>query len=1036
MNENQKKTIAFAEFVFEAGVNLLLRNGQIIPLEPMAGRVLSYLLENSGRLVSKEELLDVVWGEVFTTEDVLKRAVSQIRRALGDDPKNPRFIETHHRRGYRFRTGDKNENFTQDSINSFQSESVKSEVFSEPNFDCFVGRDKAMEFLQTEFHRIINGQNGHPVLICGEPGIGKTQTAAHFSEWAKKKEKAITLRVRFFDYEASFIPPINLFRDLLHEGSQQIFGKEKGLHGLFKTFDTMLPEELVVDADGGWRATGDASRIIAPLAEGFVRLSRLQPLILLLDDIQWADETSRKIIGYLMRIATDAPLMILGLTRRAEAENLRHSFAIWLQNQAAYRSFTILNLLPLSAQNYNELINEVFGGSLNITEIPEKDLKKLYTATGGNPYFTVETLRLLLNEKVIEKSANSWVWRGIGDVPLPETVRMAARAKLTNLSTETRELVEGAAVLGDAFEIETLENLLKNGNEKWNENLFELNLDEAINAQILTEQNVSGTDDCQFYHTTLRRAVYMDLSPRRRKRLHAHAAHAVELTHRNQLGKAGASLGSHWENAGDLKTSFHWNLQACRAAACRFDWGEAAEILSRVERVTAKLRESEQIAAEELLKFLSLQGEIYMSVGRRVEAEKVLLEAVAFIDKNNQFEESALVFLNLGRTRILLGKYRDAIPVLKRSLEISDNGKNKDNSCAARIQLASALYGLCEYESSCEILQKIIAEEPTTSYNRAVALGKLGWTRALQSRYAEAKKMLEEALDFHDTAGDLRERAVLSMCLNTAEYGTGNHESAVAYANRARAEAQIVGEPYNESIALMRIARSRIAQGLITEAEILLQSVLEKQKNLESVHARAETLWMIGRVRLNQEDYENARIDLENARQLVIQVGDKDDEFQILHDQAHLQIRLGNFADAVVLANQAASLAEEIGVAEGVGKSLFVKSLALTSLDYLTESAEAARQSVEILEEFVSGERWQAHYALAKASKSKEEIEISLRRTVEILDSIRHQLADDDPRFTQSTKSLNLPAKDLFNLLLNDGRKYDALEISRSWMFD
>lgn len=1037
IKDSAKKDIAFGEFVFQAEGNLLLRRGEVIPLEPVAARVLSFLLENGGRLVSKDELLETIWRDVFTTEDVLKRAVSQIRRALGDDAAHPRFIETHHRRGYRF--------ILEESLKTTngQEKADNKPASAEPNFDCFVGRDEAMNFLQTEFRRVIRGANGQPILLSGEPGIGKTQTAARFAAWAQTSENALPLRVRFFDYEASYIPPINLFFDLLREGCAVVFEKtddKNDLRGLIKRkLGVSLPDELFTNAEGGWRASADASRMIASLAECFVRLSRFRPLILLLDDVQWADETSRQIIGYLMRIAKDAPLMILGLTRRAEAENPRQPFAGWLQAQAAYRSFTILDLLPLSLENYRELINEVFCGGIDVGKISDKDLHKLHSATGGNPYFTVETLRLLLNEKVIEKSAEGWSWHGIADVPLPETVRMAARAKFIDISPEARDLIECVAVLGDAFQIKTLEEMLRNEGEKWTDELFEKKLDETISAQILTEQNVSGTDDCQFYHTTLRRAVYMDLSPRRRKRLHVRAAHAIERVYAQEIERVAAALGSHWENAGDFRLSFQWNMQACRASASRFDWGEAAEILSRAERVTAKLREANQISDEEMLRFLSLRGEIYMSVGQRVEAEKVLLAAVAIGEKTGETEESALVFLNLGRTCILLGKYREAIPYLKKSLKISEKAENRDHACAARIQLASAIYGLCEYEASCEILQKIIDEEPVTSYNRAVALGKLGWTRALQSRYAEAKKLLEEALHFHNTAGDLRERAVLSMCLNTAEYGTGNHESAIKYANRARAEAQIVGEPYNESIAMMRIARSRISQGLYEEAETLLLAAQEKQKSLESLHARAETLWMIGRVLLEKGDYEMANNDLQTARQMVVEIGDKDDEFQILHDEASLQIRLGNFSEAIDLSNQAARIAEEIGVAEGIGESLSLKANALSSLRNFTEAVKIAREAVKILEEFVSGERWQAHYALAKALNGLQkevEIEISLRRTVELLDRIRGELINDETRFIQSTQSLNTPAKDLRDFLLNSGRQAEALEISRSWWLD
>src|SRR4029079_18148113 len=81
---------------------LCYRGGEPVALEPRPVRVLRYLAENAGRVVTKQELLDRVWPDVFTTDSVLKRAVSQCRLALGDDADAPTSIETHHGRGYRF----------------------------------------------------------------------------------------------------------------------------------------------------------------------------------------------------------------------------------------------------------------------------------------------------------------------------------------------------------------------------------------------------------------------------------------------------------------------------------------------------------------------------------------------------------------------------------------------------------------------------------------------------------------------------------------------------------------------------------------------------------------------------------------------------------------------------------------------------------------------------------------------------------------------------------------------------------------------
>lgn len=1062
MPENENEKIVFAEFTFDKKGNLLFSREKVVPLEPVAARVLRYFLENNDRIIAKNELLDAVWTDVFTTEDVLKRAVSQIRRALGDDAKNSRFIETHHRRGYRFivpqtnfqNGGEKNENNFSPQKSEERQKLISTETIEtdDPNFDCFVGRSAAMEFLQTEFRRVLRGA-GQPVLIVGDPGIGKTQTAAHFVEWtqaaSENGNRAVSLRVRFFDYEASFIPPYDVFLDLLNEACAAVFGSgESGRHELRQKIETnlkiVLPDELFSSQIAAPHIFADASRAIAPLAESFARLARIRPLVLIFDDVQWADETSRKIIGYLMRIAADAPLMFVGLARKTDAENAKSAIAEWMRRQAVYRSFTTLELLPLSLEDCREIIAEIFCGLLDADAIPNGDLLKLHRATSGNPYFLIETLRLLMNENVIEKSVSEnnsrWHWRGIEDVPLPETVRMAARAKLSKLSDAARELVECAAILGDAFQIETLDLMISGEGEK-SSDAIENCLDEAIEEQVLTERNVSGADDCQFYHTTLRRAVYMDLSPRRRRRLHSRAMRAIEISRSGEIEKFAAALAAHAENAGEFGASLQLNLQACRSAIARFDWLEASEVLNRGERVAAKIS-ADKISKAESLEFLALRGEVYMSIGRRIEAEKILSEAAALAEKEAGENDSAEILLNLGRTGILLGKYREAIPVLEKSLSAAKSSGNNFNISAALIQIASAKYALCEYEESSAILQKIIDEEDEQSYNRAVALGKLGWLRSLQSHYAAGKILLEQALEFHRTAGDLRERAVLAMCLNACEYGLGNYEAAIEYARQARREAQIVGEPYNESVAMMRVAKSRIAQGLYTEAENLLNEVWEKQKNLDAPHAQAETIWLRGRVHLEKGDLAKAENDLQTALEMIRSVGDRDDEFRFLITQSALRNALGNFTDALRLAENAEKIAKEIGVSEGIGEALTAQSRILLKLEKTDEAIRTAREAVGILEEFDSGEIWRAFHALAAAllaaqSKDFAEIEFILRRAVSILAALRGQFPDtEELHYVQLTKSLNTPARVLRDFLGSQNRTAEADEISRAWLID
>src|SRR6185295_4228573 len=101
-NASQEQSVVFSPFRLDTLGGQLTRAGVPVPLRPKTWAVLLHLVERPGQLVTKDELLDSVWGDVAVTPDTLTKSIGELRVALGDDPKTPRFIETVHRRGFRF----------------------------------------------------------------------------------------------------------------------------------------------------------------------------------------------------------------------------------------------------------------------------------------------------------------------------------------------------------------------------------------------------------------------------------------------------------------------------------------------------------------------------------------------------------------------------------------------------------------------------------------------------------------------------------------------------------------------------------------------------------------------------------------------------------------------------------------------------------------------------------------------------------------------------------------------------------------------
>ncbi|MGH9803496.1 MAG: ATP-binding protein, partial [Blastocatellia bacterium] len=569
-----------------------------------------------------------------------------------------------------------------------------------------VGRETEMAQLQGDYRRALEG-NGQPVLLIGESGVGKTQLAREFANHARS-QGAVCLYAQFFDYQASRLAPYEIFLDLIRSllGVNASNREECDLRVLAKNhFGVVLPEELFTDArlssqirqttntgalqfeesairnpqsaidrTGSLsvpRPTGKlpapTSKAVAPISQCFIRASHHRPLVLILDDVQWADEASREVIGHLMRTLQSEPLMLICLARAESVSDRESSFAEWLKRLAGYRSYTTLSLRPLNEIESQAAIESVFNSAV---AVPPADLKTLHRITGGNPYFLVEVLRLLVAERAVSFSQEPeprWQWNGIKDLSLPVTIVMAAQAKLDRLSAEVREMVEVAAVIGEEFRVETLARTSGRSEDE-----IERLLLEGVRRGVLSERGVTGDNDARFYHNTLRRVLYDGLSSRQRKRLHLFAARAIEAIYLLEPDRVADAVSAHYEAGGNWERAFDWGIRAWQAASSRLSWSEAMTCIERANRAAREMAQGSgnHLSPVEQLKLLFAMGETNFAVGKLKDSDAIYAEAVSLARSIGDRAGLATALLQQGQTRMSLSLYREALAVTEQALDI------------------------------------------------------------------------------------------------------------------------------------------------------------------------------------------------------------------------------------------------------------------------------------------------------------------------------------------------------------------------------
>src|SRR4030095_5721495 len=296
----------------------LWQGSQATKLRPKAFEVLHYLLGRPGQLVTKEQLLDAVWPETFVGEAVLKVTIRQIRAALNDDSKSPRFIETAHRRGYLFipqitpteRTQPKTASYRDNSAALARSVYFPLEV---------VGRDEALSRMKGCLEKTRSGER-QILFVTGEAGIGKTALVDTFARGIAFDRNLRICRgqgLEQYGPSEAYMPVLEAIGQLCRQDPQVI----EVLRTHAPMWLLQMPSLVSAsDREGLSRGAfgGTRERMLREISEALEALTENLILVLILEDLHWSDYSTLDLISYLARQRHSARLMLIGTYRTAE----------------------------------------------------------------------------------------------------------------------------------------------------------------------------------------------------------------------------------------------------------------------------------------------------------------------------------------------------------------------------------------------------------------------------------------------------------------------------------------------------------------------------------------------------------------------------------------------------------------------------------------------------------------------------------------------------------------------------------------------
>lgn len=515
----------FGAFEVDEQLYELRHAGAPVRVDRKVFDLLRYLIEHRDRVVDKHELLEHVWAGDTVVEAVIPTAIARLRKALGQGRDEAGPIQTVHGRGYRFsgevaRVAQPGKPPQRAPLDTDMHRAVR---------DPFVGRDALMARLTATLEASLGGALRGRLLV-GEPGIGKTRVCAELATIARKRGARVwTGRCPPVDEPIALWPWQQLAR---HGASARELGAVRSLTVPERDALGALMPDLAPERSRAVPTAGHAKLALYEAVCAWLRASAAAgPLVLVLDDLHWADTPSLELLEHVLLELGDAALLILGTYRDAELAK-GHPHAALLDRIDRAPCWKRLPVTSLEAGDIAQYLRDLTGEA-----VPDALAARIHERTGGNAFLVRETVRTLTTRELTRER------KTYSDIEVPGPARDVIRRRVAVLPETTQRFLEAASVLGMEVDLGVVAAMRELASPA---DLLD-DLDRARAAQLI-EAHASSRTGHAFVHPVIRDTVYGDLSSRARRDLHLAAARA--LARRGEPGDK-AAIEEHRIRGGD-----------------------------------------------------------------------------------------------------------------------------------------------------------------------------------------------------------------------------------------------------------------------------------------------------------------------------------------------------------------------------------------------------------------------------------------------------------------------------------------------------
>jgi serine/threonine protein kinase/tetratricopeptide (TPR) repeat protein len=809
----------------------------------------------------------------------------------------------------------------------------------------FVGRDKEMSLLQTLYEQAQRGE-GKFVLVTGDAGIGKTRLLKEFKIFTQLQRSHCFTGHAYSDKTQVLGPFYDIFSELINyveDGPNLSHELKLSLAVLYTMFPDLTNGHLKrhVPRLASLAPGAEKLRNFEALSE-FIRYctTHLGELVVLLEDLHWADDLSIEFIEYLSRNLADTNVFICGTSREEELrENMIFKKIITHLTKQGF--LTQIKLRPLKYRSLHSFLDSTITPGSNSLELVQYLMRK----TGGNPYFVEEIMRTVLKKKKVSIGEH-FVIKDLQKIAIPETIEEVVLKRVEDLDEICQEITKYAAVLLKGFNYDIMKRLIGLDDTDLSSALWELK-----RRQILIEEG----NEYRFYHATLREALHKKLGYREKRQMNYRVGKTIESINRRKLGSVVEDLAYYFINARDRKKGIFYGLRAAKKCRARYANEHAVKFYKGVLNL---LGEKETELRFDVLEKL---GRVEIIAGHYDDMIKHSRIALGF--KTGSIFKKIRIYFAMNSIYASKGYYKKVLQLYQKAeklvKEMKLSGLKSLLQMNVKARICMTYLSLGSYKRACKFdfntvhFPKRILKQKFAISMQANTYHILGDFENHKGQYGRAD--YDKVIFYYKEAIKLYKKGKIESLIGPVLNNLGilymnsyDSQNALVYFHKSLKMSEKIGDQYSVSICLINLSIIFKRSGFYSKALGCSRKAFSHAKKIENPSVMAFALSEMSNCFLQLGNYKEAKQYIDKVLNIFRTSGLREEKIYAQRELGEIYQSMGDYSKALRFYRKALKNFKRIEYQRGIAHVLINIGSVLMEMGSLSQAKRYSENAMKV----------------------------------------------------------------------------------------